>query len=495
LRTLALIISLALGLGCWLGPAGALRASALAAPQVAAPASAGLEQPRAVKVTPSEAPMAAQGEQRVALVIGNAAYGSSPLKNPVNDARAMKAVLEACGFQVIQLENADHRQIREALREFGIRLARGGVGLFYYAGHGIQVKGKNYLVPIAADIEYEDEIPGAAIDVDSILAKLESAKNRLNIVVLDACRDNPFARSFRSAGHGLAPLDAPTGTFIAFATAPGRTAADGGGANGLYTEQLLAVLPTPGLKLEDAFKRVLTGVRKASDDRQIPWTSSSVEGDFYFVPGGGTRPMAGPLPVGPAPVNPFLRQAQGAFDSGHFADPEGDNAIEWARRVQRDAPDDPTARDLIAQSAKACENQAKLALAKDGRETALRIYQRLFTLFPQNETYLDAIMTLEKPAPPKILGSWNWSVRSIFVPDRTCVVMADGTCTLNGMGGTWSSQKGEGNKIIFRWNDNWTHTMVLSEDGLAMIGKDDWGTKVTGRRIIEGNGGGSSAVR
>ena len=174
----------------------------------------------------------ASGEKRVALVIGNGAYATSPLKNPVNDARSMTATLRRCGFTVIALENANLQKMREALRDFGGRIAQGGVGLFYYAGHGLQVKGRNYLVPVNADIQEEDEVAGAALDVDSVLAKLETARNRLNILILDACRNDPFARSFRSASQGLAPLDAPMGTFIAFATAPGRTAADGGGATG-----------------------------------------------------------------------------------------------------------------------------------------------------------------------------------------------------------------------------------------------------------------------
>ena len=287
-----------------LAPVGhALRA------QVAATQPSGTA--RAVAVVPT-GEQELQGEPRVALVIGNAAYENAALKNPVNDARAMKEALEFCGFRVIALENADYRKMREGLREFGNRIAKGGVGLFYYAGHGMQVKGKNYLIPVGADIQQEDEIPGVALDVDQVLAKLETARNRLNIVILDACRDNPFARSFRSASQGLAPLDAPTGTFIAFATAPGRSAADGVSGNGLYTEQLLSVIRIPGLKLEDAFKRVLTGVRRASRDRQIPWTASSIEGDFYFRPGTGQSssavPEAGPASL-PVPVEAEFKDA------------------------------------------------------------------------------------------------------------------------------------------------------------------------------------------
>ena len=253
----------------------------------------GQEPERALRPQQANASPAVQ-EARIALVIGNGAYRDAPLKNPVNDARAMAGALGALGFQVIALEDASLQRMREGLREFGSRIAKGGVGLFYYAGHGMQVKGRNYLIPVGADIQAEDEVAGAALDVDSVLAKLETARNRLNILILDACRNDPFARSFRSGSRGLAPLDAPTGTFIAFATAPGRTAADGSGNHGLYTEQLLQAIQAPGLKLEDTFKRVLSGVRRTSSDQQVPWTSSSVEGDFYFLPAQTTT--ISPLP-------------------------------------------------------------------------------------------------------------------------------------------------------------------------------------------------------
>ena len=269
-----------------------------------APLHAQAPQPgRAVMVKPAaQAP--AQGEKRVALVIGNGAYADAPLKNPVSDARSMAKALRNCGFQVIALENASLQSMREGLRDFGGRISQGGVGLFYFAGHGMQVKGRNYLMPVGADIRAEDEIAGAALDVDSVLAKLETARNRLNILILDACRNDPFARSFRSANQGLAPLDAPMGTFIAFATAPGRTAADGG-SHGLYTEQLLKAIQEPGLKLEETFKRVLSEVRQVSNGQQIPWTASSVEGDFYFQAGpkAAEEAAAAPAPL-PAPTPP-----------------------------------------------------------------------------------------------------------------------------------------------------------------------------------------------
>ncbi len=221
---------------------------------------------------------------RVALVVGNSAYRTAPLANPLNDARAVSAQLRQLGFKVISLENASQKQMFEAVRQFGDQL-QGGVGLFYYAGHGVQVKGRNFLVPVDAAIEREDEVPYKAFDVGQVLEKMESAKNPLNIVILDACRNNPFARGARSGTTGLAQMDAPTGSIVAFATSPGAEAADGSAGNGLYTSHLLRNMATPGLKVEDVFKRTRVAVKQASNGRQIPWESTSLEGDFYFAAG------------------------------------------------------------------------------------------------------------------------------------------------------------------------------------------------------------------
>jgi len=240
--------------------------------------------PRAIAVKPA-AQTTAKGEARVALVIGNGAYPSSPLKNPVNDARAMASALRDCGFQVELVLNADRTRMFQAVRDFGQKINGGGVGLFYFAGHGMAVRGSNYLIPVASDIAGEDEVEIQGLSVQSVLNKMEAAKNRLNLMVLDACRNNPFGRGFRSGTQGLAQMDAPSGSFIAYATAPGHTASDGGGANGLYTQHLLKALKQPGLKVEEVFKQVRVEVKQDSRDLQVPWDSSSLTGDFYFRPG------------------------------------------------------------------------------------------------------------------------------------------------------------------------------------------------------------------
>ncbi len=229
-----------------------------------------------------------KNELRHALVIGNSAYADAPLKNPANDARDMTTALEHLGFSVTTLIDADQRQMRTAIREFGRKLKAGGIGLFYYAGHGIQVRGVNYLIPVDADIEEEDEVQDYGVDVGMVLRKMQSAANRLNMVFLDACRNNPFKRSFRSSQRGLAQMDAPAGTMIAYATAPGRTAADGKGRNGIFTENLLDQLArSADVELAEFMKKVARGVQEETARQQIPWISSSVTGDFYF--GGGYR--------------------------------------------------------------------------------------------------------------------------------------------------------------------------------------------------------------
>src|SRR5581483_2581752 len=178
-------------------------------------------------------------EKRVALVIGNAAYRKSALRNPAHDAEDVAQTLKGLGFTVIRAQDADLKRMKQAIEEFASQMVEGAVALFYYAGHGVQVKGENYLIPIDADIKAENEVSYAAINANEILAKFETARTAVGIVILDACRDNPFSRSFRSQQKGLASIDAPKGVLIAYATAPGKTALDGTDRNGIYTSYLL----------------------------------------------------------------------------------------------------------------------------------------------------------------------------------------------------------------------------------------------------------------
>jgi len=229
-----------------------------------------------------------QAEKRVALVIGNGAYATAPLINPPNDARAISAALKEMGFDVIARTNLTMRDMKVAIRDFGDRIQNGGVGLFYFAGHGIQANGKNYLIPVDAQIQKEVDVDIEGIDLGSVMMQMEGARNRLNIVILDACRNNPFARSWRSAARGLAQVNAPSGTFIAYATAPGSVASDGAGQNGLYTSELLKAMRQPGLPIEEVFKQVRVRVKEMSNGNQVPWESSSIDGSFFFIPGKAT---------------------------------------------------------------------------------------------------------------------------------------------------------------------------------------------------------------
>lgn len=224
--------------------------------------------------------------KRLALVIGNSSYRElTKLQNPVNDARAMAIALEKLGFEVMKYENLSHSDMKRAIGEFGVALDQYEVGLFYYAGHGVQYDGTNYLIPIDANISHEAEIEYECVDAGRVLSKMEMMQTKVNIIILDACRDNPFKfSSSRSvANPGLTGMDAPVGSIIAYATAPGRAASDGTGKNGLYTEELLSYMFRPQVKVEDLFKQVRINVMQKTNNRQIPWETSSLIGDFYFV--------------------------------------------------------------------------------------------------------------------------------------------------------------------------------------------------------------------
>ncbi|MCB1889702.1 MAG: caspase family protein [Rhodocyclaceae bacterium] len=239
---------------------------------------------------------------RVALVIGNAEYRQAPLKNPVNDARAVAAALEQLGFQVIKRENADLGEMLEAIRQFSIVARRSQVRLLYYAGHGAQVEGRNYLIPVNEDISGDDDIARKSADMSELVEQLGTMQEGTNILILDACRNNPYKTAgFKTAdgrvirlrgavpNSGLARVQAPNGTVVAFSTAPGSIAMDGQNYdNSLYTKHLLDHIGTPGLPVEQLFKRVRIAVARDTNRLQIPWESSSLMGEFCFQtdPGG-----------------------------------------------------------------------------------------------------------------------------------------------------------------------------------------------------------------
>ena len=243
--------------------------------------------PEVESVLPAALPLASQvvpSERRVALVIGNGAYGPEigALANPSNDAADFAEALSAAGFETTLKLDVDRDDMHRAVIDFGRALDDGGVGLFYYAGHAVQVGGDNYMIPLGAQIDREDYVPLEAVDVNQVLGRMGGANNRLNIVILDACRNNPFRSISRGVSRGLAQTLAPTGTYIAYSAGPGQVALDGDGRNSPYTAGLLDMMAEPGLPLEEVFKGVRVKVLASTEEKQTPWTSSSITGDFYF---------------------------------------------------------------------------------------------------------------------------------------------------------------------------------------------------------------------
>jgi hypothetical protein len=263
-----------------------LRAEAEEAKRKQAEAEAQLR--LAQQTTQTIQPLSTYGlERRIALVIGNATYKINPLKNPVNDSTDMARSLRSVGFDVIEANNTTLAQMREVTRRFADKLGNSDVGLVYYSGHGVEVKGKNYLIPVNADIKREYEVVDQAFDASQFLEMMDNIRGpnnkRVNILIVDACRNNELQKSWRSTNNGLARMDAPGGTFISFATAPGRVAADGVGRNSPYTKHLLQALKQPNVPIEQVFKVVRRNVMEETKGEQIPWENSSLVGDFYFT--------------------------------------------------------------------------------------------------------------------------------------------------------------------------------------------------------------------
>ena len=220
--------------------------------------------------------------KRVALVIGNAAYKVHPLRNPRNDADDVSRSLKVSGFEVIDLRDASLTQMRSGIRQFGDKLLASDAGLVYYSGHGIEIRGRNYFIPVNADIQREDEVSDQSLDVALILEKMSTAQKAVNILIVDACRDDPFGRSFRSSSKGLASMEAPRGTIVAYATSPGKVAADGDGRNSPYTKHLVRAMQAPNKPIELVFKEVRRAVQDETKNLQTPWENTSLSGDFYF---------------------------------------------------------------------------------------------------------------------------------------------------------------------------------------------------------------------
>ncbi|MBI4275940.1 MAG: caspase family protein, partial [Rhizobiales bacterium] len=229
-------------------------------------------------------------ENRIALVIGNSAYRTvSVLPNPTNDANAVTELLSTAGFEVINAPDLTQNDMRRAVRDFSAKVAEKGpdtVALIFYAGHGLQVDGENFLVPVDARIEREGDVAIETMRLADIMSALASTPSRMRIVILDSCRNNPFS-AVSAGGKGLAMVDAPAGSIVAYATAPGTEALDGSGRHSPYTAALIKTARQPNLPIEQMFKRVRLLVHESTDSQQTPWESSSLTGDFAFFTGTG----------------------------------------------------------------------------------------------------------------------------------------------------------------------------------------------------------------
>jgi hypothetical protein len=250
----------------------------------------------------------AQSEARTALIIGNGGYSYSKLDNPVNDARDMADALRGAGFEVILKTDADQVGMKDAIRSFGSSLkTKGGVGLLFYAGHGVQLNGENYILPLGERPSNEATLKDGAVTAAEAVDAMTAARNGLNIVILDACRDNPLQAG---TTRGLSRIDSSSSLFVSFSTSPGEVALDGSGRNSPYTKHLKGAVTAPNLTLEDTFKRTLKGVYQETGGKQQPWISSSFFGEFVFRP--GARPATAPAAAPPvsAPVAPVQEQQQ-----------------------------------------------------------------------------------------------------------------------------------------------------------------------------------------
>jgi hypothetical protein len=258
---------------------------------------------------------AGHAENRIALVIGQSAYRAvTPLPNPANDAKAMTQLLGDAGFEVVAAADLSQNELREKVGDFAARIAAKGadtVALVFYAGHGMQIDGENFLVPVDIDPKREADIPLQAVRLNDVLNTLNSVPSKSRIILLDACRNDPFPGINKTAGRGLAIVDAKVGaagTFVSYSTSPGAEAEDGNGADSPYTTALLKSAREPGLSIEEAFKRVRLSVNQATGGRQTPWDSSSLTNEFSFFggPGDGNK-----QPAARRAVDDWRRELQG----------------------------------------------------------------------------------------------------------------------------------------------------------------------------------------
>lgn len=340
---------------------------------------------------------AAEQPAQYALVIGNAGYGQTPLANPRNDATLMAETLKKLGFSVTQTHDLNRKQLFESINAFTERLPSGAVALIYYAGHGMQINGANYLLPVDLTLTSEQATVQRAYPLRSMLDKLAGAKSALNIVVLDACRDNPFQPPARYRSYtqlGLAREVSPRGMVVAYATAPGQQAPDGSGRNNsLYTETLTSEMQKPGQSIVKVLQNVAATLRRKTFEDQQPWYESSLTDDYFFLPPDGIRIVARAKPVQLAQTGKQAKRGMSALDASWYMQL---NEREWSdfdweigQRVKRLSKDEIP---LLEQRAESGNVVAQTTLGIAYREGMDRIVEsgtgRAFRTNPNNSLSL-----------------------------------------------------------------------------------------------------------
>lgn len=306
------------------------------------------------------APTTAWADRRIALVVGNSDYKKAPLVNPRNDATDVAALLrDELGFETQLHLDLDQRGLAQAIRQFGEDARDADVRLFYYAGHGVSVDGVNYLIPVGAELSSSDDVKFEALDSARVLERMEAGSGGANVMILDACRDNPLPRATRSMSSGLAPMPAPAGSLILYATAPGEVALDGTGRNGTFTKHLLGSLGAPGVHLGDVAIDVRVAVMQETDNRQVPWSESSLTRRVF---------LASPPVVVSAQAS-VITEPQPDIEAS--AEPP---ASDYDRLIQQAYRQAAAAGDAIAQSRLGYLLDTGRFFAEDDRE-AMRWYE------------------------------------------------------------------------------------------------------------------------
>ncbi|MFT5400345.1 MAG: putative caspase-like protein [Planctomycetota bacterium] len=420
---------------------------------------------------------AAAVQDRIALVVGNSNYPVGRLKNAVNDSQLMARTLEAKGFKVTSLQNATQRQLEGAIRKFASELTEQSVGLFYYAGHGIELDGNNFLIPVDAEIYSEVDVEYEGVHAGRLLDSLKRANSGLNLVILDACRNNPYASSFRSASRGLSRMQPSSGSLILYATEPGSVASDGNGQNGLFTEHLVNAINQPNYSIEKVFKETAKNVSRVTSKKQIPYIEGVVLGEFYFSGGA------------PATANSATQAAVGQSDSG--------NSGEHERAFWAAVQGDPTAEMYEAYLSQYPNGHyvalAEIKLRKLGNSTNQVVLLQSATTTTQPSVATNAVSQLQEMSVDSISGKYY---DNYF---NSVSIRQNGT-KISGYIGNNGELKGEieGNTIRFSFNFtgyggsrlNFIRTgegiLTISDNGSTISGNWDEG-KHSWVLIKEGN--------